>query len=101
MLIALSIVRKLLMFVMHVNTISPHQLPMAKELARKVGEGSFRYIYTEVADKDHGALGWALDVPDWCINAGSCEADEWLENADVLLSGLRFFDVGVRFRNED
>lgn len=82
--------------VLYTNTISPHQLPLAKEHAAKVGDGNFRYIYTEVADKDHDDLGWSLDVPEWCINASDEGADEWLENADVLLSGLRCFDLFER-----
>ena len=83
-------------FVLYTNTISPHQLPLAKELAARVGDDNFRYIYTEVADKDHGELGWALDVPDWCIHASDAEADNWLESADTLLSGLRCFDLFER-----
>ena len=82
--------------VIYTNTVSPHQLPLAKELVAQVGEGDFRYIYTEVADRDHGGLGWNLDVPDWCVHAGAVDVDEWLENADVLLSGLRCFDLFER-----
>ena len=82
--------------VLFTNTISPHQLPLAKELAARVGDKNFRYIYTEVADKDHCGLGWALDVPDWCIHASCDETDNWLENSDTLLSGLRCFDLFVR-----
>lgn len=82
--------------VLYTNTISPHQLPLAREMAARVGEGNFRYIYTEVADKDHGGLGWTLDVPKWCVHVGAADVDEWLENADVLLSGLRCFDLFER-----
>ena len=82
--------------VLYTNTISPHQLPLARELAARVGEGNFRYIYTEVADKDHGGLGWTLDVSKWCVHAGAADVGEWIENADVLLSGLRCFDLFER-----
>lgn len=76
--------------VLYTNTISPHQLPLAKELAARVGDDNFRYIYTEVADKDHGGLGWTLDVPDWCVHASDADANEWLENAEmILVGGLR------------
>ena len=81
---------------LYTNTISPHQLPLAKELARQAGEGNFRYVYTEVMDEDHGALGWTLDVPDWCVHAGDDAAQEWLEDAEVMLSGLRCFDLFER-----
>ena len=88
-------------FVLFTNVISPHQLPLAKELAAQVGEGNFRYIYTESADKDHGGLGWSLDVPDWCINVSDKDADEWLETADTLLSGLRCFNLFERRAKKD
>lgn len=83
-------------FVLLTNVISPHQLPLAREIAARVGDDHFRYVYTEVADKDHGGLGWALDVPKWCVHVGAADVDEWLENADVLLSGLRCFDLFER-----
>ena len=83
-------------FVLLTNVISPHQLPLAREIAARVGDDHFRYVYTEVADKDHGGLGWALDVPKWCVHVGAADVDEWLENADVLLSGLRCFDMFER-----
>lgn len=82
--------------VLYTNTISPHQLPLAKELAARVGNDNFKYIYTDVVDKDHGALGWSLDVPQWCIHVSDVDAGEWLENADILLSGLRCFDLFER-----
>lgn len=82
--------------VLYTNVISPHQLPLAKELVASVGNPNFRYIYTKDADKDHGGLGWTLDVPDWCIHADDVEANEWIENADTLLSGLRCFDLFER-----
>ena len=83
-------------FVLHTNTISPHQLPLAREIAANVGEENFRYVYTEVADKDHGGLGWSLDVPEWCVHADAADVDEWLDGADILLSGLRCFDLFER-----
>jgi len=82
--------------VLYTNVISPHQLPLARELAARVGDDHFRYVYVEVSDKDHGGLGWMLDVPKWCVHVGAADVGAWLENADVLLSGLRCFDLFER-----
>ena len=82
--------------VIYVNTISPHQLPLAREIAAKVGEDNFRYVYTEVTDKDHGGLGWMSNIPNWGVHISDEAAIEWLENADALLSGLRCFDLFER-----
>ena len=79
--------------VLYTNVISPHQFPLAKEVAKRIGEEKIRYIYTQKCDADHKALDWACEVPKWCIHAGSGAANNWLENADVLLSGLREFDL--------
>lgn len=81
---------------LYTNVVSPHQLPLAREIAKLVGEDNFRYIYTQDDDKDHSDLGWRNEVPEWCVNANDVQAHEWLETADVLLSGLREFDLFER-----
>lgn len=80
-------------FALLTNVISPHQLPLAKEIATLVGEDNIRYIYTQSKDDDHKNLAWNFDVPLWCIHISSTEAADWLENAQILLSGLREFDL--------
>ena len=82
--------------VLYTNVVSPHQLPLAREIAKSVGDGNFRYIFTQDNDKDHSGLGWRNEVPEWCVNANDVQAQEWLETADVLLSGLREFDLFER-----
>ena len=61
-----------------------------------VGEANFRYVYTDNSDEDHKGLNWSGDVPQWCIHISDDSAAEWLENADVLLAGLREFDLFER-----
>lgn len=73
--------------VLYTNTISPHQLPLAKELAARAGDGNYRYIYTDAVDKDHSRLGWSLEAPEWCIHVNSANVNEWLEDADIMLVG--------------
>ena len=60
------------------NIVSPHQLPLARAVAKEIGEENFRYIYTQKHDEDHKLLDWSCDAPEWCIFAESTEADEWL-----------------------
>ena len=83
-------------FVLYTNVISPHQLPLAREIAQLVGDGNFRYIYTTDNDQDHHGLDWRSEIPKWCIKASEAEATEWLENADALLSGMRCFELFER-----
>ena len=86
----------MLKIVLYTNTVSPHQLPIARELAAMAGAENFKYVYVDAVDKDHGPLGWKIDMPVWCIHAECGCAGEWLENADLLLSGLRCFDLFER-----
>ena len=70
----------------YTNIISPHQIPWCKEVVALVGAENFRYVYTEAFHKERAAMGWndaADGVP--CLNAASSEAQDWAENADVLV----------------
>ena len=83
-------------FVLLTNVVSPHQMPLAKEIARLVDEENFRYVYADKSDEDHKELKWVGEAPQWCIHTSGKSAEEWLENTDVLLSGLREFDLFER-----
>ena len=80
-------------FVFYTNSISPHQLPLARELVKRLGEDNYRYIYTTPLTVERKNLGWNVDDAKWII----CEKDdlqncrELLENCDILMSGLRDF----------
>ena len=81
------------------NIISPHQMPLAHALARRLGEDNFRYIATEGEHDERTKLGWHMgQPPSWVIvpdgSAGlSAEASEWCQGADLLLSGLREMEL--------
>ena len=85
----------MLKFVLYTNVLSPHQLPLAHELVSLLGADNFRYIYTDDQDSDHASLKFDLasDVPVLRTNMSNIlvhsEARDWLETADVVLSGLR------------
>lgn len=82
-------------FVFYTNSISPHQLPLARELIKRIGEGNYRYIYTSPMTSERKILGWNDALEKWIV----CEKDapkrcrEWLENCDVLMSGIRDFSL--------
>lgn len=81
------------------NIVSPHQLPLARALAERLGNDNFRYIATEGEHIDRTKLGWLIgDLPPWVIHPGKSVAEEaeawrWSEEATILLSGLREFDL--------
>lgn len=80
-------------FVLHTIIPSPHQIPIAREIARRVGEENFRYIYDAPLDDERRALGWGDESYGWLMPAAESGAKELLENADVLLSGIREFNL--------
>lgn len=70
------------------NVVSPHQVPLAEALVRRVGEGNYRYVYTEAAHGERTRMGWGGDAASaWC-RQGTME-DAALLEADCVLSGHR------------
>ena len=77
------------------NVISPHQLPLARELVKKTGRDSYRYIYTETLEAERTQLGWNNTSDEtWCVQ-GTPE-DPVLQDADLLFSELRELDLFER-----
>lgn len=75
--------------------ISPHQLPVASEIARLVGEENFIYHYLEPSPQNHVLWGWdRLGTEPWC-KKGTID-DSRLIDCDVLLSGVRDFALFER-----
>ena len=89
------------------TSVSPHQVPLARQLGLLVGSDNFRYVATGDLDGERRRLGWGIsgDCERWILHLqkGAEEAEEasrWAEGADVLLTGSR--DVGLlerRIRN--
>lgn len=79
--------------VLYTNIISPHQLPLAREIAKRVGENNFRYIYTESFHSERANMGWTVAEEPWIIPFNEQEARAWLDSAAVLYSGLRDLDL--------
>ena len=74
-------------FVFLTNIISPHQMPLARELVNLLGADEYRYVYTEREEKERTKLGWGNEGEDWCLHGD--ENTAVLSEADVLMSGGR------------
>lgn len=69
------------------NIVSPHQLPLARALVRRLGAENYRYIHTEAMHGERARMGWGTTEEAWCRQGG--EDDSALGEADVVLSGKR------------
>ena len=78
------------------NSLSPHQLPLAREIARRVGEGNYQYLYQDEPTAERKGLGWNFgSAPVWCRRG--MEDDPALMEADLVYTGgLRPLDLIAR-----
>ena len=74
-------------FAFFTNIISPHQMPLARELIELLGADEYRYVYTEAEEKERTKLGWGNKGEDWCLQGD--ENTAVLSEVDVLMSGVR------------
>ena len=83
--------------VFYMNVVSPHQIPLAREVARRVGVGNFRFVYAKRLSADRAKMGWTEDsVGVTCLSANASDARDWIESADVMLTGIRDLDLFER-----
>ena len=75
--------------------VSPHQLPLAREIAALVGADNYRYIFTEPFHKERRAMGWLDDSEPWIVSEKEepALARKWLNDCDVLICGPRDLDL--------
>lgn len=70
------------------NIVSPHQLPLARALVKRVGAESYRYVYTEATHAERTKMGWGASAEDtWCVQGTFDEP--LLQEADAVVSGHR------------
>lgn len=73
-------------FVFYTNSVSAHQLPLAHELVARLGADNYRYIYT--GDRLQGGGQETAECEPWIVKqTGDPEVGQWLESADVLMTG--------------
>ena len=82
-------------FVHYTNSLSAHQIPLDRELVKRIGADNFRYIYTN--ERLQGGAQ-EIDVREsWIIDASKADVTALLEECDVLLvGGLRPIDLMER-----
>lgn len=84
------------MFVMYQDCVSPHQLPLARELVLRLGTKRFRYVYRDLQQEARVKLGWTMNEEDsWLVHFGSApkEVRSLVEDAEVLLTMFRDPDL--------
>jgi len=77
----------------YTNCVSPHQLPLAREIVKRVGSENFRYVYRDERSQERTVI-WCgnEDLPEWC-KRGDENTPELLA-ADILYcGGLRPFGL--------
>ena len=81
------------MLACYTNCVSPHQLPLAQEIVRRVGSENFRYVYRDERSQERTVAWWNdEELPEWC-KRGDENTPELLA-ADVLYcGGLRPFGL--------
>lgn len=85
--------------VFYLNSISPHQLPLAREVAVIVGQENMLYVYAADVSEGRSKCGWANvkeDAGVRLVHVDDVEARDWLERAEVAYSGLRDFALFSR-----
>lgn len=86
-------------FVFYTNSVSPHQLPLARELVKVIGVENYLYLYTTEQTVERTSLGWNINCDGIRIEKLSVENQHWLDEADVLMSGIR--DMRLFARRKD
>lgn len=75
-------------FVLYTPWVSPHQVPLARELVKRLGAKDFRYAYTEDPSPHQLKWGWnKLITEPWMKKIPS--NDSLLLTCDILLTGVR------------
>lgn len=82
-------------FVFYTNSVSPHQIPLAEELVRILGEDEYRYIHTLPLTRERIDLGWSKSESNWIISEKESHvvARNILLEAECLMCSVRDFDL--------
>lgn len=82
-------------FAFYTCKVSPHQMPLARELVKTFGVDSYRYVYTMPIKGERAKLGWKEEKEKWILyeTNNEVQAREILRNAEILLCGER--DIGL------
>ena len=73
------------------NVISPHQVPLAREIVARVGEGNYHYVHTDPLEPERVKMGWGGDDEPWCLQGDATHPV--FKEADVVFSGHRELEL--------
>lgn len=82
--------------VLYTNSISPHQLPLARELVARFGLDEYLYLYTTERTSERADLGWNDRTDGIHVEKLNQGNRHWLVDAEVVMSGVRDFDLFER-----
>ena len=82
-------------FVFYTNSVSPHQLPLAKELVSLLGENEYRYVFAAPITAERMKMGWSDAQYPWLVpeQENKAEARRILETAECLMCAVRDMDL--------
>lgn len=83
---------------LYTNALSAHQIPLAKEIVKRIGADNFKYIYTS---KNGQKLQESSASDSWIEYLPIEKTNGWLENSDIMLvGGIRPIDL-IERRNAE
>lgn len=77
----------------YLNIVSPHQLPLAREVAKRVGSENFIYLYAEDFHGERARMGWDDDVGGIHAEKLSGRNRQVLRDADLVYTGIRDLEL--------
>lgn len=82
-------------FCFYTGSVSPHQLPLARELVKRLGADNYRYVTQSRVSDARQKCGWHDEEEPWIVSDSehSLEVCSMLESCDVLMCAVRDFPL--------
>lgn len=72
-------------------SVSPHQLPLSRELVNRLGPDQYRYVYLRCINDERAKLGWREKMEPWMAPVSECS--QLLNECDVLITDQRDWNL--------
>ena len=85
-------------FCLYAHEISPHLMPLAREMVGMFGAEEVRYVYTKSLGDGRKKMGWGEAQESWVVNKNEQPnvAEDWLLNSEILLCEHRDLDLWMK-----
>ena len=82
-------------FCFYTGSVSPHQLPLARELVKRLGADNYCYVTQSRVSDARRKCGWHDEEEPWIVSCSerSLEVRSMLESCDVLMCAVRDFPL--------